>query len=68
MRSLQALFFAAAFALAVPLCGQVDLATERKAMVRGDVHGVIRRLSAALAQDVYRSDLLEKARILELLG
>lgn len=68
VRSLQALFFAAAFALAVPLCGQPDLVSERKAMVRGDVHGVIRRLSAALAQDVYRADPLEKARALELLG
>ncbi len=68
VRSLQALFFAAAFALALPLSGQVDLATDRKAMVRGDVHGVIRRLSAALVQDVYRADPLERARVLELLG
>jgi len=68
VKSLQALLLSALLALALPVHGQVALAVERDAMVRGDAHGVIRRLSAMLATDAFLEDPLGKARTLELLG
>lgn len=68
VKPLLTLSFAAAIALAVPMYGQVDLVEDRKAMVLGDVHGVIRRLSAAIEKGTYHADPLENARALELLG
>lgn len=50
------------------LAAQIDLEAERRAMLNGDVHGVISRLERALEAPASGSSAIHRARILETLG
>ncbi|MBL7938409.1 MAG: hypothetical protein JNL43_03530 [Flavobacteriales bacterium] len=49
-------------------CAQLDLEAERRAMLNGDVHGVVQRIEQALQHLPKATPTLEHARLLEMLG
>ncbi|MCB0768290.1 MAG: CHAT domain-containing protein [Flavobacteriales bacterium] len=56
------------FLSAFRIQAQVDLEAERRAMLNGDVHGVITRLEHALEAPASRTSAVHRARMLETLG